>query len=68
MMSAQETIPGHVASSCDLASSTTSKPLRPKFATALLSADGPGIKTEPSQPCNADDDVKKKIRNGSDAN
>ena len=49
-ISAQETIPGHMDSSCFFASSITSKPFNPTFAGDVLSADGPEINTEASQP------------------
>uniref|UniRef100_A0A2P2MY56 Uncharacterized protein n=1 Tax=Rhizophora mucronata TaxID=61149 RepID=A0A2P2MY56_RHIMU len=49
-MSAHETTPGHVASNCDFASSITSNPLNPRFWGALLSAEEPVIKIDPSQP------------------
>lgn len=49
-ISAQETAPGHEASSSVFASSITSNPLRPKFANAFLSAEAPVIRMEPSQP------------------
>jgi hypothetical protein len=52
-ISAQDTTPGHVTSNWDLASSITSKPLRPKFCGALLSDDDPEIKTEASHPYKA---------------
>jgi hypothetical protein len=49
-MSAQETTPGHAASICDFASSTTSKPLRFAFAKAVFSVEIPDIKTDASHP------------------
>jgi len=49
-MSAHDTTPGHMASICDFALSITSKPLRPRFGNALLSAEEPAINMDPSQP------------------
>ncbi|KAK9110653.1 hypothetical protein Sjap_018713 [Stephania japonica] len=49
-MSAQETMPGQEASSCFLASSMTSKPLRRRFGNADFSVLGPLMRMEASQP------------------
>lgn len=49
-ISAQETTPGHKASNCVLASSMTSNPLNPRLVDALISAEEPLIKIDPSQP------------------
>jgi len=63
-MSAHETIPGHMASIWDFASSITSKPLKPMFAFAFISAEDPVIKIEPSHPCekNLDKNTMEQIR------
>ena len=45
-ISAQETIPGHAASSLVLASSITSNPLKPRLGPAVFSVLGPLIRTE----------------------
>ena len=49
-ISAQETTPGHAASSCVLALSMTSNPWRLRFGPAVLSVLAPDIRIEPSQP------------------
>ena len=51
-ISAQETTPGHAASSWDLASSITWKPLSPRLGNAFLSDEGESIRTDASQPWN----------------
>jgi hypothetical protein len=58
-MSAHETTPGHMASICDFALSITSKPLRPRFVNAFLSAEKPAINMDPSQPCGCGRDIVK---------
>jgi hypothetical protein len=58
-MSAHETTPGHMASICDFALSITSKPLRPRFVNAFLSAEKPAINMDPSQPCGSGRDTVK---------
>ncbi|KVH93473.1 hypothetical protein Ccrd_004477 [Cynara cardunculus var. scolymus] len=49
-ISAQDTTPGHVASSRDFAASITSKPLKRELGPALFSVDAPLIRIDASQP------------------
>jgi hypothetical protein len=54
MMSAHDTMPGQMASTCFLMSSTISKPLSVRLGTASRSALLPGVEainTDASQPC-----------------